>query len=234
MTLQRIGFFGISCAFAMAARTAVSSAALVPFTENFTADSANWRMADQVTPLAWSPNGGPGGSSFASGNFSFANNLAGTDQSILRGHNSFGASGGAFVGNWLTDGVTDFSFWFRHDAPVPVQVFSRYAKPFSAGAVSFDVTPVQPNTWTKLTFNLSFGSSTLVLEGFPNLATYNNVFSDVQDLQIGIRTPAGIAQTTPSYRFDIDQVSILPEPASAFLCCTALAALLTRRRRRNG
>lgn len=234
MTLQRFGFIGFSCALVVAAQTAVSSAALVPFTENFTANSANWRMADQVTPMAWSPAGGPGGSSFASGNYSFANNLAGTDQSILRGHNSFGASGGAFVGNWLTDGVTGFSFWFRHDAPVPVQVFSRYAKPFSAGAVSFDPAPIQPNTWTKLTFSLAFGSPTLVLEGFPNLATYNNVFSDVQDLQIGIRTPAGIAQTAPSYRFDIDQVSILPEPASAVLCGAAFVALVLGRRRRNG
>ncbi len=224
-------YYAVSTVLTLTIMSATARAAIVPFTENFAANNANWRDAGAVNPASWNAAGGPDGSSHVSATYSFANNGPSSDQSIFRGHASFGSSGGAFVGNWIADGATGFSVWVRHDAPIPMNFFSRYAKPFSAGAVSFEFAPVLPNTWTKLEFSLAFGTSNLILEGAPTLPFYNTVFSDIQDVQIGVRTPDSLAFTTGSYSFSIDQVSLLPEPGTAALMGFAMTTLIRRRRR---
>ncbi|HWL92622.1 MAG TPA: hypothetical protein VNT79_03735 [Phycisphaerae bacterium] len=227
---NRILVFAIVVSFSL---TPAAPAALVPFTEHFPADEANWRDAAGINEATWLSAGGPTNDSYVATDHSFSANPADSFQSIFRGHDAYDSSGDAFVGNWLADGATGFSAWVRHDAPLPLNFFARYAKPMSAGAASFEVVPVLPDTWTQLTFNLAFGTSNLILEGPPSPAFYNSVFSDIHDVQIGVQTPSALAGTADSYTFGLDRVSLLPEPASVGLIAVAFVALIRPRRQRG-
>lgn len=232
---------GIASAVVLAL-TAVSSqarAAIVPFTENFATNAADWRQADGTTALSWNALGGPDASSYASAPFSFLNQGPGARPAILRAHDEYGtggSSGGAFVGNWLAEGVTGFSTWVRHNAPVPLSFYVRYADPNnSPAAASFEFAPILPNTWTKLTFNIAFGTPNLFLEGPPSLSFYNQIFDSIGHVQIGAETPGELAGNPLTYTFDVDQPTLLPEPATAsFVILVGGMALLGRRSRKSG
>ncbi len=223
---------------ALSASAGVASAALVPFTENFAAGPSDWRQADGITDLNWLPAGGPDGSSYGSGLFSFVAQGPGAQPAILRAHDEYGAagaSGGAFVGNWLADGATGFSAWVRHSAPMPLTFYARYASPTnSPGAASVQFAPVLPNTWTQLTFDLAFGTPNLFLEGAPSQTLYNSVFSNIGHVQIGAQVPDQLAGSPLTFSFDVDGVSLIPEPATASLVLLVAGAMLTRRRVRGG
>src|SRR5262249_44276027 len=84
------------------ALTAVA-APTVPFTEDFTTDTANWKNNGNAD-LTFFANGGPGNSSYVSTSFAFASAF-GDQIALFRGQSGFNSSGGAFNGNWLTEGV---------------------------------------------------------------------------------------------------------------------------------
>lgn len=236
MKLNRNSISIVTSLFLALSTGGASVAAIVPFTENFTNDSADWRANDQITNLTWNAAGGPDGSSYASGNFSFQNQAEGGRPAILRAHDEFGpsgSSGGAFVGNWLSEGVTGFSMWVRHNAPVPLNFYARYADPAnSPAAASLEFIPVQSNTWTKVTFSIAFGTPNLFLEGFPSMTLYNNTFDSIGHVQIGADTPAELVGDPTVYTFDLDQPTLLPEPASAALIGLLGSLVVLRRRPR--
>lgn len=203
-------------------------ATLVPFTEEFSATSSNWRDTGGVNPLAWTAAGGPDGGSYASGAFNFLSSAPNSTPAILRAHDAYNSSGDAFVGDWITDGVDQFSVFVRHNAPTALTFFTRFAGSANfPGVAAVNFVPVAPNTWTSLAFPIVPGNPQFFFEG-PG-ATFNTVFSSVGNIQIGVSVPASLAGTDQSYSFDVDKASITPEPASLLLVAPALL-LLTRRR----
>ncbi|MEY5060857.1 MAG: hypothetical protein RIS45_778, partial [Planctomycetota bacterium] len=164
--------FGAACAIASAA-----AADIVGFTENFTTDAANWRNSNGSATLAWSASGGPDGGSYASSTFNLSSTTAGGfPPTVIRAQQSYGSSGGGYVGNWITAGVTGVRFQFLHDLAEAVTVTGRFASAANfPGAAVVTFSPVQPNTWTTVFIDLTPTSPNFVsFEG----TSYGAVFSN--------------------------------------------------------
>ena len=188
-------------------------AATVPFTETFNAGSANWFDSPGTAPLAWNVFGGPDGSPFASTTFNFVNFAANARPALFRAQDEFGSSGGAFVGDWVTGGVTGFNASVRQNSGVPLKFFVRFASPSNFPGAGYDfVIPVPSGTWTSLSAALP--NPDLIFEG---PFTYGQVFGNVGHVQIGVYVPQGLAGVDAPFSFDIDNVSIVPEPTSLAL-----------------
>lgn len=201
-----------------------AQAVTVPFTEDFVGDSANWYDSAGTSPAGYVSSGGPDGGSYASTTLNFVGLSEGDTPVLFRAQDEFGSSGGAFVGDWDTAGVTEFTFYVRHNADVPLNYFVRYATPINfPGANSVIFTPVQPETWTLI--SIPVPDPFAVYEG---PFGFEDVFTDIGHLQPGVSVPAELAGVDESFTFDIDKVSIVPEPASLLL--VAAGALLARRR----
>jgi len=203
---------------------------IVPFTETFAADNANWTDASGLNPATFVPTGGADGAGdgYISATFNFVNSAVGDNGAVLvRGNAAAGASGGAFGGDWISAGVTEFSFMVRHNAPVPISFFARLAHvgnfPAAIG-VPFAVAP--PNVWTPL--------SIAIFDGSPNFVTFEGsdfatIFSAIERIQLAVATPEALAGVDQVFVFDFDNPSIVPEPQS--LTGLALLGLLALRRR---
>lgn len=221
-TLTRFSF---SLALVFATHTFVAAGPIVA-TEDF-ADAANW-LTGGFTALTEVGAGGPDNSSYVSLEAAFNNIGQGT---IFRGHSGFGASGGAFAGNWIDERYVELSAFVRHNAPLPLSYFARLASPNNfpaAGVVSF--APVLPNTWTEVTFNVQRGNPAIVtFEG----SDYDTVFSNIGNVQLAVSIPDGLENNPTTYKFDLDQVSlaIIPEPTSVLLMASGMLAALCVRKR---
>ncbi len=201
-----------------------------PFTEEFASDTAFWGD-NSSGPLTYVSSGGPDGSGFARTTFAFSDPNSGGDSVVLyRGQDEFGSSGGAFEGNWVADGIRIVTAQVKHNAPSVVNYFMRGSGPANfPGAVAVDFTPVAPNTWTEVSFNLNpHGPQIVSTEG----SSWNDVFSNIGHLQFGVDIPAGLAGNPAQFTFDIDNISIAtPEPAALCLAGLAFIGVVTRRRR---
>lgn len=207
------------------ASVASTFAATVPYTESFGADASNWRNSAGAANATYVSAGGSDGGGFVQQAFSFGGFNVGDTPVMVRGQSNFGSSGNNFFGNWLTEGVTEFHAYVRHDAPVPINFFARFARNPAPGAVAVAFAPVLPNTWTEITIGIDPANPQFVsFEG----SDFGFVFSDIQRLQLGVSVPAGLPSTA-SYNFDFDQISITPEPSSLVLLL--LGAIATRRTR---
>jgi len=207
-----------------------AGAAIVPYTEHFNADAANWYNATSTATVDWESTGGPDGSGHVSTTYDPSGAVEGNTPVLFRAQDEFGSSGNAFVGDYIAEGVTQFSAWVRHDASVPLNFFVRFSTPISfPGAVAVDFTPVQPNQWTLISFSIDAANPQFVsFEG----SNFNAVFSNVGHIQAGPSIPAELAGTTDLVTIDFDEVSITPEPASAlYVGAIAIAAGVRRRRR---
>ncbi len=233
------------CAFALVA--CVGRVALgvdVPFTETFSTGNSNWRTSDALTPATWNSVGGgaPDNAGFISTTRSFVNDPASqTAPPVLLNAlsnliPSQGSSGGLLFGNWATSGVTSFSFDIRHNAPVPLSAFARFARATNfPGATAVGFVPVQPNVWTTITLNVTATSPNFV--SFEN-SNYNTVFGvgaapnflAIGRVQLGVFVPQSLAFTTPTYTFEFDNVRIIPAPGVAGLMAVAICAGSRRRR----
>ena len=202
-------------------------ATTVPFTEEFASSSSNWYNAAGTAPLGHQTTGGPDGSGFAAGTFNFANSTAGNSTVLFRGQDEFGSSGGAFIGNWIADGVTGFSAWVRHNAPTPLTFFTRFSSPFNfPGAVAVNFAPVFPNAWTQITIPIDPSNPQFVtFEG----TDFNTVFGNVGHVQLGVSVPEALAGQDATYAFDLDKVTIVPEPASLALLGLGACSMIFRR-----
>lgn len=198
---------------------------IVPFTETFSSPAANWSSALAFTPLTYPASGGPDGSGYASRTLSFANLASGEQPLIFRGQSNFNSSGNAFVGNWITGSITEFSFSVRHDAPEPIDFFARFAPAAGPGIVALQFPGAQPGVWTTYTVAIN-PAAPFIYEG----TTFAGVFANLARVQVGITVSDTLAGQTPDFTFDIDNVSIVPAPGAAAL--VGLLALSGLRRRR--
>ena len=121
-------------------------------------------------------------------------------------------SSGNFVGDWyLTDGVQELSFWFRHNSGKAggLEPIVRVATPNNALGGSGIFAAVPANTWTKLTITIdtqdpqwddNWGSP------WPDAVS---ILDNVGRIQVGYRIdPNDPVYTESNVRFDLDDVSI--------------------------
>jgi hypothetical protein len=212
-------------AAAVLAATGSAFAAVVPFTETFASPAANWSSAAApFTPLNYLPTGGPDGSGYGSAPFTFATTAVGSQPLLFRGQSNFNSSGNAFVGNWIAEGVTGFSFSVRHNATVPIDFFARFGPAAGPGAVALAMPSAQPNAWT--TYTVAIDPSTpFIYEG----TTFASTFTNIARVQVGLTVGANFVDQ--NITFDIDNVQIVPAPGAASLLGLGALAGLRRRRR---
>lgn len=216
---------------AMAAAGASVHAATNPYTEEFPTNAANW--ADGASQaLTWNAAGGMFGSHVrAPANFQ-AITTANETLTVFRAHDDFGSSGNNFFGNYLADGVTQFSAWIHHDLPESTTAWGRFALPgnFPAGFLDNAVV-VPPNTWTEIIFDVTPGNTNWELESFPNGPTIPAILSNVGKIQLGVRTPSSLTGVDQEFNILLDRVSIVPEPTTGALAMLAGLGVVTRRKR---
>ncbi len=213
-------------AFAVATPAAAD---IVGFTETFASNSANWRNATGVTELTWFANGGPLDSSYASSVFNLSGTTAGGyPATVIRAHASYPSSAGAYVGNWITAGVTEVSFDFRHNLSESIVVTGRFASAANfPGASTVSPFAVASGVWTHVTYNLTAGSADIISFGG---GTYESVFSSIGNMQFGFNVPAALAGQNIDGTFDIANFQIIPAPSAISML---MVAGLSRARRRR-
>lgn len=222
------------CSFTLASST---FAATVPFTEDFVSDTANWGADPAVlTAPTYLTTGGPSGAgdSYISNLKTFGSSTLG--QVLFRGQATFNSSNGAITGNWVTAGVTSLAYWVRHDASEALEFGLRIAKTNNnPGYGIMTGTFVQPNVWTKVTVPISVAAAAgWTYEGGPGNVTtqFNDVFGSVAYVQ-PLAARGAFAEGT-QVTFQLDDVSLVPEPSSWALAClggfAGLAAIRFRRK----
>lgn len=211
---------------AAALATSAAQAVVVPFTEDFDTDSASWFNAAVTGPVDWAGAGGPDGGAYATTSANFQFNGAGDNPPLFRGEDSFNSSGDSFVGDWITDGVTEFSFSVRHNAPSPLTFFARFAPSGAPGANAVEFVPVLPNVWTTITVAID-PLTPFFYEG----TTFASSFGNVGRVQIGLFGVGALAGVDQDFAFDLDKVTIAPAPSAAGLL--TIAGIVFSRRRRQ-
>jgi hypothetical protein len=214
----------IASAAVVACGAGLASAIIVPYTETFDSAASNWSKSSTFSPLTYSATGGPDGSAFGSMTTAFASNNPGDIPILFRGQSNFGSSGNAFVGNWITSGVTAFSFSVRHNGASPFTFFARFAPSAGPGVVALE-SSIPANEWHTFVVPIS-PSTPFIYEG-----TNFNIFASIARVQVGVMLDENQAGNQANVAFDIDNVSIIPAPAGGAVL--AGAGLLAMRRRRR-
>lgn len=225
--------------FAWVGFTATSPGLTVPFVETFNTGDSGWFNGSSAAP-DWYSSGGVDNSGY----ISFENSIttgAGSSypgapaglvtQILMRGNSANSASGGAFVGNWLTGGVISLSLTIRHNYDDALNLYTRLAGTGGAGAsLSYNAAfTIAPNTWTTILIPITDSNPPFLSYGSSD---FNGVFSNLQNLQFGLYLPE--YTTFTDLKFDIDNVSIVPEPTTAmFLVVAALGMMFVALRRRQ-
>jgi len=192
------------------------------YTESFDADNASW--LDNANLAAGYASDLTGGHLF--NRFNFANQAAGGTPVLFRANSSPLASGGKFFGDWVAGGVTEFSFDIRHNYDGDLTFYTRIAQTPFPGATILSTTNVAKDTWTTVTFSIDPSNPLfLSFEG----SDFNTVFSAISRVQIGVSTPAALGNSNTTVTFELDNVRVVPAPASAMLL--GLLPLAGRRRR---
>lgn len=214
-----------------------ASAVTVPFTEAFATNTAGWVIGlvpSGTDSPTWSSSGGVDNGGFISLSRTMSAsqfNGSGFGFITFRGNAAADASGDAFVGNWLTAGVSGFSAAVRHNAPAAINMYLRIDAGGGAAASSV-VFSVPSNTWTTIGVPIIDGTSSFQSYG---AGTFSGVFSNVQNVQIALAPtqPAEVLDGTTTYTFGLDNVSAVPEPSAIALAVAAagsVAGLHLRRR----
>jgi hypothetical protein len=204
------------------------------FTESFETSNAGWSGLLATQPLDHSPIGGVddgGHVDIQPSTDPAASALGGNGPVIFRAPAS--ASGGAFTGNWLTSGVSTVQAYFRHSLDLaPVNIYVRMAGAPGAGAgVFFAESQVEQNDgWTLVNFDVTEDNFTVA--GGPG-TTYAGVLGNVTQFQFGAQLLTAVDPPSTQIHFELDQVSLVPEPSSLLLVVGMTVGLLPWRRRRT-
>lgn len=192
----------------------------LPFTESFEVNSSGWVYGTSTSPT-WVANGGAEGSAYISGSASVIGTGFGTI--VFRANNANNASGDAFVGDWLSAGVTSFSAYVRHNADVALNFYARFDAGSGRAASSVNFL-VNPNSWTFLDLPISNEITSFQSYGAAGTGAtaFNSIFGGIQNVQIALAVDQANAGKT--VRVDLDGVSRVPEPGVGTL--TAIASLL--------
>lgn len=223
-------------AVAVVSMTGTAFAVVGNFTETFNTNASGWLNGASGAPT-YNSTGGVDDSGYISYSFTGSTAASGSFgapplQILFRGNNSANASGDAFVGNWLTADIESFSVSFIHNYSTDLTLYAR----FDAGAgAAASLAPdalytIAPNTWTTITFSIEDGNPPFLSYG---AGTFNTVFTNIQNLQLGLYLPA--STQINDLVVGIDNVTTtVPEPTSALLVGLGLGlAAITRRRLAN-
>ena len=205
------------------------------FTETFDNGIADWADAGSfpLTPVA---SGGPDGSAFVSTDVSFAalsGGAGGSTAVLFRAQDEFGLNGssdGAFEGDYIAGGINRVSALVRHNASEPLNFFYRGSTIFNFPAIVISSsTPVAPNVWTEIAFDLTPTNPDVFVEAIPG-TSFNDIVSGIGHLQLGISLPDGSDTDTTLLTFDLDQasISVIPEPSTLALASMALLVGIRR------
>lgn len=203
------------------------SALVVPFTEEFSAGNANWTTGNTNVVAGWSATGGVLDGAFISS--SGIVNTAGFGTIVFRGNASADASGDAFVGDWLSGGVSAFSAFVRHDAGQPLNLYARLDAGAGRAGSSVDFS-VPSGTWFQLNVPIIDSPSSFQSYGAGTFAT---VFSGIQNVQISVSAVQDPGLNGQTVNVDLANVATVPEPATWLLVLMALALLGCRAARRR-
>lgn len=225
--------------FAWGGFTATSPGLTVPFTETFSANASGWLAGVTNNPVVWHATGGIDNSSYISYTSTFTSGAGGSYPGVpgtlaptilMRGNSANDASGDAFVGDWITGGVISLTLSVRHnyDTALDAYAYLHNGSPGQAASLSNALFTIAPDTWTTITINITDSNPPFLSYGAGN---FNGVFSNIQNLGLGLYLPGSTEFT--DFTFDIDNVSIVPEPTTAmFLVVAALGMLFVALRRR--
>ncbi len=229
------GIKGAAVAVIFAAGGIVSNAfglASLPFIEDFASGNANW-IVGTTTPAPWFSSGGVGDAGYITTTGTIS--TSGFGPIIFRGNAANDSSDGAFVGNWLTGGVSLFTAFVRHDAPVSVNFYVRFDAGAGAAASGSPI-EIPTGVWTELSMPIvdSLGSGGVFQSYGAALAGgFNSIFSNIQNVQIALSSIQDPSIVGNSYNISLDQVSIVPEPGTIGLAAGAGLLLIGLRFFRN-
>jgi hypothetical protein len=211
----------ISLAFV--ASIAPAQALIVPFTEDFTSGAANWLNGSSAAPT-WSATGGVDGGGYISAPGAISAGGFGTI--VFRGNGAADASGDAFVGDWITGGVSTFSAYISHDAPVALNFYARLDAGSGRAGSSVDFS-VAPGDWFQL--NLPIANSPTSFQSY-GAGTFATVFNGIQNVQIALSTTQDPSTAGQTYNVSLDRVATVPEPGTLGLVAAGLGILFFVRR----
>ena len=209
----------------LASSASQSTALIVPFTEDFSAGNANW-LTGASSSAPWSGTGGVDGGAHI---FSTATmTTTGFGAPLFRGNAASDASGDAFVGNWLSGGVSLFTAFIKHDAPQALDIFVRLDAGGGAAASSVFFS-VPSNAWFQMSIPIVNSPTSFQSFGAAGPTGFSTVFANIQNVQFFAATnsPAG------TYGFSLDKVSAVPEPRALGLLGLAAVLLLCLGSRRR-
>ena len=210
--------------FALLASVFPASALIVPFTEDFTSGASNWLNGTNAAP-GWSATGGVDGGGYISAPGAITAGGFGTI--VFRGNASADASGDAFVGDWISGGVSTFSAYLYHDAPVALNFYARLDAGSGRAASSVDFS-VAPGAWFQLEVPIVNSPTSFQSYGAGTFAT---VFNGIQNVQIALSATQDPSTAGQTYTVSLDRVAIVPEPGTLGLVASGLAAICLLRYR---
>ena len=195
----------LGVAIAAALTLSHASALVVPFIEDFDSGNSNWFNGASAS-ATWLSSGGVEGGSFiqAPGEIT----QAGFGAIVFRGNNAADASADAFVGNWITGGVTSFSAYVWHDALVNLNFFARLDAGAGRAGSSVDFS-VPSGEWFQLVVPIVDSPSSFQSFG---AGTFSTVFTGIQNIQIVLSTTQDPSVVGQTYSIGLDRVAVVPEP----------------------
>ncbi len=191
-------------------------ALIVPFTEDFSSGASNWLNGSSAAPT-WSATGGVDGGGHISAPGAISAGGFGTI--VFRGNASADASGDAFVGDWIGGGVSAFSAYVSHDAPVALNFYARLDAGAGRAGSSIDFS-VAPGAWFQL--NVPIVNSSTSFQSY-GAGTFATVFNGIQNVQIALSSTQDPSTAGQTYNVSLDRVATVPEPKT--ISMLALAAL---------